>query len=232
MERNKYLYPKDFRCPLCEQKFSSLRVRTSFLKKIKDDTDFCPYYKDVNPIYYEVIVCPFCGYSSPHDNFDDLDEEKIEILIKKVYSSWKEKDYTKERDLKDSIDCYRLALYCGQHRNLTWGIMATLSLRLAWLYRFAEDKGREEQFLGFAKEGLEKAYINEKLPIGALKEDALLYLLGELSYRLQEYDEAVIWFSRQIQLPKHKNRPFIERRTRDQWALAQEKRKKIKKEPD
>lgn len=228
MENTKYLYAKDFHCPLCEKNFSSLRVRTSLLTKIRDDTDFCTYYKDINPIYYEIIVCPFCGYSSPHDIFQDLNDEKREILEKKVYSSWREKDYTEKRDLNDAIDTFRLALYCGQYRNLTWGVMATLSLRLAWLYRFKEDRRREEHFLQYAKDGFEKAYLYEKLPIGVLKEDALLYLLGEISLRLKKYDEAVGWFSRQIQLPKEKNRPFIKRRTRDQWALAQEKRKKSK----
>lgn len=229
MKSENLLFSKKFNCPLCERGFTSLKVKSASLTKIKDDTDFCPYYKEINPLFYYIAVCPFCGYSYSYENTAELHKEQKEILKEKVTTNWRRKEYSNERSLQDAIDSYRLALYCGQYSGLTSGSIAILSLRLAWLYRFEENKKKEEQFLQYANERFEEAYYQESLPIGHLKEDALLYLLGEINRRLKNYREAIHWFNRQIQLPKEQNRPFIERRTREQWSLTQEERKRRKK---
>lgn len=220
-------YQKKYACPVCEKNFTSLRIRVSALKKIRDDSDFCPYYEGENPIFYDTIVCPHCGYAAPLHLFSNLDKEEKEALTEQVAANWKKKDYTGIRTRQEAVNCYRLALYCSQLRNLPSGAMASLAMRLAWLYRLGKEKEKEDFFLKHAQDLYEKAYQKEDLPIGNLKEDALLYLLGEINRRLKNYDEAIRWFNQQVLLPKEKNRPFIKERTREQWALTQKERKKM-----
>lgn len=224
--KKEVFYPKSYGCPVCSQEFSSLKIKVSALKKIRDDTDFCPYYEEVNPIFYDVIVCPICGYAALLEHFSPLEEKEKKLLKEQVAAHWKKKDYTGKRSLTDAIDCYRLALYCSQLRGLGWGAMGALALRLAWLYRNQQEEEKERIFLQHARDSYEKAYTQEDLPIGNLKEDALLYLLGEISRRVKDYDQAIRWFSLQVQLPQEKNRPFIKKRARDQWTLTQKERKK------
>lgn len=227
MEKKKreVFYEKKYLCPLCQEEFVSIKPKISMIKKTREDTDFCPYYEGVNPLFYGVVVCPICGYSWSQDFLSTIDGGVRIELQEKVTKRWKKKEYTGMRDLNDAIKCYHLALYCGQIQRVPSGMVGSLALRCAWLYRYQKEVKKEEHFLEHALINYEKAYVKEELPFGNVKEDALLFLLGELNRRLKRYVEAINWFSRQVKLPEEKNRPFIKNRTREQWSLTQEERK-------
>ncbi len=50
------LYDKEVKCPVCDMKFKTKKVKTSHVKVVKRDSDFCAYYKDENPTF---MVCMF-----------------------------------------------------------------------------------------------------------------------------------------------------------------------------
>ncbi|MGE7905954.1 DUF2225 domain-containing protein [Peribacillus sp. NPDC094092] len=56
-------------CLLCKQKSTTKKVRSRFVKVTKYDTDFHPIYADptVNALYYNIFVCPHCGFSYSED---------------------------------------------------------------------------------------------------------------------------------------------------------------------
>ena len=55
-----------------------------------------------------------------------------------------------------------------------------------------------------------------------MDELTLTYLIGEISRRLGEKEEALNWFNNVLRNPEIKDNRVIERMTREQWQLAKE----------
>lgn len=62
-------YEKKIECLNCKKNFTTLKVRTKFVKVAETDTDFMPIYAegDIQAMYYNVFVCEHCGFSFTED---------------------------------------------------------------------------------------------------------------------------------------------------------------------
>lgn len=205
-------------CPYCEIQFQTSRVRPSFKKSSKTDTDFCVHYKDINPDFYVVRVCPFCGYSTTENFSDKLGKSQRVDFEVKVKSNWNMRDYTGERTWDEAMQTYKLALICGQINGEKDRVIAGILHHIAWLYREKNEEVQEKRFLRFAL----NAYIGVFESEGAdLNNARLMYLIGELHRRLGEFNEAVKWFGRVINDKRIMDASMI-RACREQWATARE----------
>lgn len=216
---NDLLYSKKFTCPICGKQFSSMKAKVSSCKVKKRDEDFCTHYVDLNPMYYDIFVCPYCAYAAPESTFGELTEEEASLLKEAFSGREVGRSFCTERSLDDAIASLKLAIYTAELRRASAGILAGLCLKLAWLYRFKGDK-REELFLGYALRNYLEAFDKEPLPIGNLNEISLMYLLGEMSRRLGKLNEAITWFGKAAASPERKENPKIEKLAREQWALT------------
>ncbi|NLK34432.1 MAG: DUF2225 domain-containing protein [Gracilibacteraceae bacterium] len=216
---NNSLYSKKVVCPICGKQFSSMKAKINSCKVKKRDEDFCIHYMDLNPMYYDIFVCPCCAYAAPENTFRELTEEEAGIL-KEAFSGRKVgRSFCSERSLDDAIAAYKLAIYTAELRKASAGTLAGLCLKLAWLFRFKGDK-QEELFLGYSLRNYLEAFNKEPLPIGNLNEISLMYLIGELSRRLGKLNEAITWFGKAVVSPERKENPKIEKLAREQWALT------------
>lgn len=221
------LYSKKVICPICGKNFSSLKAKVNSCKIASKDEDFCIHYVDINPMYYEFFVCPFCGYAASENSFRELSDTEIKLLKAAFSGRTVGRSFCTERSLIDAIATCKLAIHTAESRKAKASTLAGLCLKLAWLYRFASDK-QEEVFLKYALDNYLEAFDKEGLPIGNLSEVSVLYLLGELSRRLGMYNEAIAWFEKAVSSPDRLNNPRIERQVREQWALTKEQIKKAK----
>lgn len=222
------LYSKKVNCPICGKQFSSMKTKVNACKVEKKDEDFCVHYVDINPLYYEIFVCPFCAYSASENSFKDITETEIKLLKDAFSGRTVARSFCTQRNLNDAIATCKLAIHTAEQRNAKSSTLAGLCLKLAWLYRFAEDK-HEETFLKFSLKNYLEAFDNEELPIGNLNEISMLYLLGELSRRVGKYNDAVVWFGKAVSSPERKENPRIEKLAREQWILSKEQAKKSTK---
>jgi len=178
-------YTKDLGCKLCGADFKSLLVKKSKQAVTKRDSDFCFYYENEVPFYYNVFICPACGYG-----FLESFEKKPGGKMKESISPLAE-DYCGERDNALAEKAYLRAIECAKMQKESDAILASLYLQLAWIYRFREDEVKEEQALnealGYYIEVYEKSDLADASKV--------MYLIGELSRRLGN-KEAVFWFSR------------------------------------
>jgi uncharacterized protein (DUF2225 family) len=222
------LYSKKVACPICGKQFSSMKAKVNACKVEKKDEDFCVHYVDINPLYYEIFVCPFCAYSASENSFKDITEDEIKLLKEAFSGRTVARSFCTQRSLNDAIATCKLAIHTAELRNAKSSTLAALCLKLAWLYRFAGDK-HEETFLKFSLKNYLNAFDNEELPIGNLNEISMMYLLGELSRRVGKYNDAVVWFGKAVSNPEKKESPRIEKLAREQWILAKEQAKKSAK---
>ena len=222
------LYRTKVKCPCCESEFETSRVRPSFKKVIRTDTDFCAYFKDVNPDYYVVRVCPYCGFSFTENFSPQLSVKQKRAYLDRIGSKWQGgRDYSGERDAAMAMETYKLALLSAQAVGEKDRVVAALLHHIAWLHRYEGREEEERRFLQYALEAYIRVYETEQETISSAR---LLYLIGELNRRLGNYHEAVRWFSRVVNDPAIMDAAMI-RAAREQWQAIREQMAEMNAEP-
>ena len=58
-----FLFDKTYECPVCYEKIKERTVKSGKIRLLHSDMDLRPVYEQGEPLKYDVIVCPHCGYS-------------------------------------------------------------------------------------------------------------------------------------------------------------------------
>jgi uncharacterized protein (DUF2225 family) len=201
-----HLFDKQIICPVCNSQFKAKTVKSKSPRVVSKDSDFFIRYSLVNPYFYDVLICNSCGYAAMRSDFEKIKLHKKELVFSNVTPKWKPRDYPDILDEKLAIERYKLALLNAVLVNLPDSTKAMISLKIAWLNRLLDNNTQETLFLKQALEGFTDAYINEIFPIYGLQRDSLMYLLGELSRKLGNDENALQWFSRTIVSTNSTNR--------------------------
>lgn len=213
------LYQIQVTCPCCSQPFMTSRVRSSFKRALKTDTDFCGHYQaGANPDYYVVRVCPYCGYASTENSSVQLTDRQLKAYTAAIAPKWVSRNYGGERTALQAIECYKLALMTSQVVGESGRLIAGILHHLAWLYREQNNKELEHKFLRFALDAYVKVYEDGE---SGSNDARLMYLIGELNRRLGEWNEAVRWFSMVIRDERIVDSAMI-RACREQWQVVRE----------
>ncbi|GAB6988014.1 DUF2225 domain-containing protein [Paenibacillus pini] len=212
------LYSIDVTCYNCEHKFTSSRVRPSYKKAIRTDSDFCSYYKNENPDFYVVRVCPECGFASTENSLERLNDTQKKDFREKIGNRWIKRDFGGKRNWDVALETYKLALLCAQTIGDTERIVASILHHISWLHRYKGDELQERRFLTYCLESYIRVY--ELEGVGA-NNARLLYLIGELNRRIGEFTNAVKWFARVINDKNIIDSAMI-RASREQWAVLRE----------
>jgi uncharacterized protein (DUF2225 family) len=203
-------------CPVCREKFQVTRVR-SRLVMIRQDSDFCSYYENVNPYYYTVWMCPHCGYAAQDTHFDTILPAAAEKIRKFFADRNIQIDLSGTRSREQAIVSYQLAILCVELAAGFASRSAGLHLRLGWLYREAGRVEEEKAALLKAVDYYEKALAKESMPIGPMTELKILYMIGNLLRRTGSNERALLYLSRVVSNPQAKQEKRIADLARDVW---------------
>ena len=185
-----YLYTRTIMCPVCSKEFSEIAVRRSKLRQLGVDKDFRVRFKDIDPNFYEVLMCAHCGYAALSNYFDKITSKQQEWIKEKISPSYKHEEYEIPLSPKTALSRFKQALACAQAINAKASIKAIIGLKMAWVYREEKDSKGEITLLQFAYKNLSEAYTTEDFPLGNMDEATTKYILAELSRRLGNFDEA------------------------------------------
>lgn len=184
-------------CLYCDHNFMTTKVKNSKTKVTKRDSDFCIHYEGPNPLFYDITICPSCGFAF-YNSYRKLNEAQRQKLKDMYISKINVTDMTGERSIEEAIHTFKLALLTASIINERKFITANLALKLAWLYRFTEDDEQELRFLKLALEDYIYMLANEDIEQEDVDEDRLIYLMADLNTRLDQYVEARKLFSQLI----------------------------------
>ena len=134
------------------------------------------------------------------------------------------------RTWEQAVTSHKLAIHFANMISLQASHIASLALRLAWLYREKEMANEEQDMLRKAVESYKMAFLKEKMPIGNLTEVTLTYLIGELLRRIGNIDEALSYLGRVVSNPQAKNEKRILDMAREAWHVARDMKKETGKE--
>ena len=213
-------YAKKVTCLYCHHDFKGLRVRSRFAIPYQIDSDFCTHYRFGNyvPYYYYVDVCPSCGFAFTEEFTDKFAPGTRELIQAKVGAQWDKRDYAHVRNVQAAIECYKLAIYAGTLKQERHVAMAGLCLRLAWIYRTEQNVEQEQRFLALALNEYEESYKRSDFNSTKMTEMKVLFLCGELSRRLGQYNKAISYFSRVVEHPDAGDEIKMVNMSREQWG--------------
>ncbi|MBQ9983416.1 MAG: DUF2225 domain-containing protein [Lachnospiraceae bacterium] len=204
------LFPKTHECPVCYEKFKSLAVRAGKLHSVGTDDDLRPLYRGMDPIKYDAIVCPHCGYAALSRYFDRMMPHQGKILRAEVKSKFKGMDVSNDLySYDEALLRYKMVLMCDVIGGVKVSRRAYSCLKLGWVIRGKlesegamltqeqcdELRAEELECIQHAYEGYVKALSSEPFPMSGMDEQTVLCLVAELAYKLEKYREALLLIS-------------------------------------
>lgn len=224
MEDVQPLFDRDMECILCQQSATTKKIRSRFIKVKEYDTDFCPIYADgsVNALYYNVYVCPHCGFAFSKDFSKYFGPGIKEEIINKLCSRWVPHTFSGERTIDEAIQTYKLASLSATLKKEKHITIAGIYMRVAWLYRLKQNKEQEIRFMKLARHEYEESYALGDYSGTQVSDIRILYLSGELSRRIGEIPAAIKYFSTVLEKQKSAVETSIIQMARDRWAEIKE----------
>ena len=221
-ERIGLLYDSKENCIICGKEFPIKKVRKSRLRIVKCDDDFCTHYEDINPYYYEFLVCKYCKsvFARSFGEYLKRNDTETRKKIIRFYSQMEDVSSLEGiRGIEDALRVSKLSVLTGNMIGVPYGLIGSIFMRIAWLNRFKDNIEEEKRYLQFAYENLKKSYEKGEK---TLSEEMLTYLLGELSNQLGDFKGSRIWFSLLFTLKKD---IAIVNKGRDRWLSIKENNK-------
>ncbi|MDR7869110.1 MAG: DUF2225 domain-containing protein [Sporomusaceae bacterium] len=217
------LYTVEKSCVMCDKKFTVTKVRNR-LSMLKQDSDFCTYYKEANPNYYVIWVCPHCGYAAQDTYFE---EPPVNMAAVKAFLKGRnvKVNFGGPRTRQDAVTTFKLAIFFADMAGTLPSRQASLYLKLAWLYREGGLPDEEKAMLDQARAHYEQAFLKERTPIGNMSQLTLEYLIGELLRRTGRLPEALNYLSKVVGNPQARNEKRVLELAREAWTLARDARK-------
>ncbi|MEN6350834.1 MAG: DUF2225 domain-containing protein [Syntrophomonas sp.] len=220
-----FLYDKEVDCPMCDKKIKVRVVKRSGLRLISRDSDSLPYYKYINPLFYDVWVCNHCGYAALESTFlKELRSAESDAIYQRVSSHWQYREYPSIMPLEMALDRYKLALYCAEIRHAKEAEKSILLLKMAWLHRLKGNSEIERRCLAQAVAAFKVLYEKGSFPVAGMDESALVYMLADLYHRIDEEKECLIWLG--ILLNDRQAKAALKEKGRDLKYLISEEKKK------
>lgn len=207
------IFDKTFTCPVCDQEFKSKMVKTGKVKLLSLDTDLRPVYQFMDPLKYDAIVCPTCGFAALNRFFKYVTSAQAQLIKKSISASFRGmKESGSIFTYDDALARHKLALVNAIVKKSKTSERAYTCLKTAWILRGKaehlpkntpdynkqiEDMEKEEMdFINKAYVGFDEAFSTETFPLCGMDESTMTLLMAELARRIGKYDEAGRWISR------------------------------------
>ena len=207
IEEKDLIYDKTFTCPVCDKEFSAKIMKSGKAKLLGMDSDLRAKYEGIDPVKYDVELCPHCGYAALGRYFTGLTSTQTKMIREKVSAKVQIHSYEGETySYEHAMERYKLALVCAVVKHARASEKAYICLKSAWLLRGwaeslkesgeAEEKTiaaleqQENEYLQNAYKGFVEARQSESFPMCGMDEITVDYLLAVLATRFKKFDIA------------------------------------------
>jgi uncharacterized protein (DUF2225 family) len=207
------IFDKTFTCPVCDNEFKTKMVKSGKVKLLSLDTDLRPIYQHTDPLKYDAIVCPHCGFAALNRFFKYVTTAQAGLIKKNISSAFKGlKEAGNVFSYDDAIARHKLALVNAIVKKSKTSERAYTCLKTAWILRGKAEnlsketpdyknqikalEAEEMDFIEKAYVGFDEAFSKEVFPMCGMDESTITLLMAELARRIGKYDEAGRWISK------------------------------------
>jgi uncharacterized protein (DUF2225 family) len=126
--------------------------------------------------------------------------EKQRLKLKAVFKNMSNTSHLMgKRSVEDALRLAKLALVTSQILESKPSVLASLCMKIAWFCRYSGNTAEENKFLEHSAGHYEKVYYSSD---DSLPEANVMFMLGELNYRVNGYEKARPWFGKLIGMDK------------------------------
>lgn len=207
IEERDLIFEKSFSCPVCGGNFTAKIMKTGKAKLIGTDQDLRARYEGIDPLKYDVLLCPSCGYAALSRYFPNVTSGQAKLIQEKISSNVHINSYNNAvYSYEEALERYKLALVDAVVKKAKASEKAYICLKSAWLVRgYSENlreagKSGEELLAGLAKQeaeyldnaykGFVEARQSEGFPMCGMDEVTIDYLIAALAVHVRKYDVA------------------------------------------
>lgn len=199
-----YLLEKTMECVVCDNKFKHIAIKAGKARKIGQDDDLRPRYTGVDPLKYDVVMCPKCGYAAISKCYKNLLPSQRKLIQENISKTFKAPEY---KDMtysyEESIMRHKIALACSIVKNAKLSERAYTCLKLSWMLdsiieELDENNWERVKYQNEAKEcvrdayeGFSQAFSKESFPMCGMNEVTVTYLLAQLAVKVGDLEEAM-----------------------------------------
>lgn len=233
------IFDKTYTCPVCDKEFKSKTVKSGKVKLLSLDTDLRPIYQNMDPLKYDAIVCPNCGFAALNRFFKYVTAAQAGLIKMNISAAFRGiKEEGSIFDYDDAISRHKLALVNAIVKKSKTSERAYTCLKTAWVIRgksehlpknlpdykkqIADMEKEELDFITKAYVGFEEAFSKEDFPMCGMDEITITLLMAELARRSGKFDEAGRWISK-VLISKEANER-IKQKARDIKDLIKEQK--------
>lgn len=203
------LFDKSYTCTVCDKDFKAKMVRSGKAKAMAADQDLRPRYEGIDVLKYDIISCPYCGYSSMSKNFPYLTPAQKRAIKENICNSYKPRKIDPDKKIytyEEAMERHKLALVNTIVKHGKASEKAYICLKTGWILRGQREaleadtpdyekkkqelESAENQFLKNAYDGFVTARASESFPICGMDEMTVDYLLATLAMRFEDYETA------------------------------------------
>lgn len=207
------IFDKTHVCPVCDKEFKAKMVKSGKIKLLTLDTDLRPRYQLADPLKYDAILCPNCGYAALSRFFKYVTNAQAVLIKKSISASFHGVKETGDiLTYDDAITRHKLALVNAIVKKAKTSERAYTCLKTAWLIRgkaenlpketpdysavMANLEKEELEFISNAYDGFNEAFSKETFPMCGMDENTMTLLVADLARKIKKYDEASRWISK------------------------------------
>lgn len=206
VEEKDLLLDRTFKCPVCDRDFTAKTIKTGKAKLIGTDWNLRPRYEGIDPVKYDVQLCPQCGYAALSRFFPNMTSVQAKLVKENISQKVRLRSFDGETySYEEAMERYKLALVNAVVKRGKSSEKAYICLKSSWLVRsyieelevesgneqkIEELKGQEEEYLMNAYNGFVEARQSETFPMCGMDESTMDYLLAELAAHFKKYDVA------------------------------------------
>ena len=157
-------------CPICGKSVTVLNLKRKSMSLRKHRNDGRITYKECEPLWYDVWVCPYCHYSNHYLSFFPMNPFKKD-MIKRVLTEKHEAVIKEYSEYISPFDLLFLRYIRAIHINLSVNpednlLVGRLWQNLYWLFEESDDKGMmfytAQQAANYLAKALEREEIQDE----------------------------------------------------------------------
>lgn len=205
VQEKDFLFDKTHECPVCGGKIKARTLKSGKAKLVRTDLDLRAVYQHIEPLKYDVITCPYCGYAALGRYFDTLTPSQIKVIKENICKSFQPTVYSQETyTYEEAVERYKLSLANTIVKRGKASEKAYICLKAGWLLRgygesldkadlryeeiLSDCKKQEREFMKNSLEGFIAARQSEGYPMCGMDETTVDYLIAVLAMEFEQYE--------------------------------------------
>lgn len=203
-----FLFQKTYECPVCGSKFHDVTMKANRARLVGTDLDLRPVYEGIEPLKYEAVMCPHCGYAALGRYFNSVTATQAKAIREKISAAFHGTPQEKETlTLEEALDRNKLCLANAIVKKSKVSEKAYICLKGGWILRCMQEaldktapdyqaqcsklKAQEKEYMQNALEGFANARQSEGVyPMCGMDEITVDYLISVLAMEAEQYDVA------------------------------------------